>query len=420
MQLLIFVFLAHQFIGCAKPELPLVIRVLFGYDKDMLAHIDLDAFFASVEQRDHPKWRGKPLVVGFVTPQGNICNRGVVSAASYEARKYGIFSGMSLWEAKRRCKQLILVGGNFGKYQEASQKMYQILTGYSPNVELLSLDEAFISFEGCEAIYNNLVEVCQKIKDQVKSEIGITVSCGLASNKLVAKMASDFQKPDGLTVVPAGGEKAFLVPLPVIKLYGVGPAIFGKLAQLGIKTVGQLAGQDKNLLISLFGRYGQTLWLAANGIGQTAIDPLAKDAKSIGRSITFPQDSANISYLHQNLVYLACKVAAALQEEKLEGHSLTLTLRDHNFKTWSHQKVTVSPITTADQILKLSQNLLNTAWDRTILLRLLGISISHLWSNTGQLSLWENFEKRRILEETSSKIRDKFGFWSIRPASISQ
>lgn len=383
----------------------------------MIAHIDLDAFFASVEQRDHPKWQGKPLVVGFVTPQGNICNRGVVSAASYEARIYGIFSGMSLWEAKRRCKQLILVGGNFGKYEEASQKMYQILTDYSPSVELLSLDEAFVSFEGCEPIYSDLTLICQKIKDQVKSEIGITASIGLASNKLVAKMASDFAKPDGLTVVSCGGEKEFLAPLPIIKLYGVGPATFGKLAQLGIKTVGQLATQGKNSLISLFGKYGQTLWLAANGVGQTAIDP-PKDAKSIGRSITFPKDSANISYLHQNLVYLAYKVAAALQEEKLEGHCLTLTLRDQNFKTWSHQKVTAAPITTADQILETSKSLLTTAWDRIIFLRLLGISISHLCSNTGQLSLWENFERRKILEETTSKIRNKFGFWSIRPASI--
>lgn len=384
----------------------------------MIAHIDLDAFFASVEQRDHLQWRGKPLVVGFVTPQGNICNRGVVSAASYEARKYEIFSGMSLWEAKRRCKQLILVGGNFGKYEEASQKMYQILTGYSPSVELLSLDEAFISFEDCETIYDNLPKVCQQIKNQIKTQIGICASIGLASNKLVAKVASNFGKPNGLTVVPEGWEKVFLAPLAIDKLYGIGPAISSKLIKLGIETVGQLAGQDKNLLISLFGKYGQTLWLAANGVGQTAIDPLARDAKSISRSITFPQDSANTGYLHQNLVYLACKVAVALQEEKLEGHCLTLTLRDHNFKTWSHQKAVTNPIATADQILEISKSLLTAAWNRTILLRLLGISISHLWSNTGQLSLWENFEKRKILEETTSKIRNKFGFWSIKPASI--
>lgn len=382
----------------------------------MLAHIDLDAFFASVEQRDHPKWRGKPVVVGFVTPQGNICNRGVVSAASYEARKYGIFSGMSLWEAQRRCSNLILVGGNFGKYEEASQKMYQILTDYSPNVELLSLDEAFISFGGFEAVYNNLVEVCQKIKDQVELEIGITASIGLASNKLVAKMASDFQKPDGLTVVPVGAEKEFLAPLAIGKLYGVGPATAFKLTQLGIKTIGQLAALPQRRL-SFLGKYGETLSLAANGIGQTVINPVVPP-KSVGRSVTFPHNSADITYLHQNLVYLAQKVAAALREESLEGRCLALILRDQNFRTWSHQRALRIKLATVEQILNLAKKLLGETWDQRTPLRLLGIAVAHLTVESPQLSLWPEFEKVKTLATTVDKVRQKFGFWSIRPASI--
>ncbi len=383
----------------------------------VIAHLDLDAFFASIEIRDHPQLRGKPVVVGFVTPQGKYCNRGVVSAASYEVRKYGVHSGMSIWQAKMFCPELIIISGNFGKYEQASNQMYQIISQYSPDVEPLSLDEAFISFYGCEKLYKNLIKVCCEIKNRIKTEVGITGSIGLATNKLVAKVASDFEKPDGLTFVQKGEERQFLAPLPVEKLYGAGPAICAKLERFGIKTIGQLASCNKYFLIHLFGKYGQTLWYFANGVSETSISPPAA-AKSVGRSATFPKNSANLSYLHQNLTYLSEKVAQALREENVVGKCTTLTLRDENFRTWSHQQILRVNISTACEIRNLAKILLDETWDKITPLRLLGISISHLFLIPLQLPLWSTFEKRHVLEKAVSKIREKFGFWAVRPASI--
>lgn len=383
----------------------------------MIAHLDLDAFFASVEMRDHPQLRNKPVVVGFVTPQGNYCNRGVVSAASYESRVYGIHSGMSLWEAKLRCEELIIISGNFGKYEQASSQMYQIISSYSPAIERLSLDEAFISFYGCEKLYPDLPQVCMEIKEKIKTEIGITGSIGLATNKLVAKVASDFEKPDGLTVVPKGTEKEFLDPLSIDKLYGIGPAIGAKLEKLGIKIIGQLAAQDLNFLVYLFGKYGTTIWYFANGISDNTINP-PEPTKSVGRSTTFPRNSNDFSYLHQNLAYLSEKVATALRQENVAGCCISITLRDKDFRTWSHQRVLKTKISTANDLRKWAKILLIEAWDGTTPLRLLGISISHLAPVPQQLSLWQSLEKRKILEATVDKIRQKFGFWSVRPASI--
>ena len=379
----------------------------------MIAHLDLDAFFASVEQRDNPSLRGKPVVVGFATPQGNYCNRGVVSAASYEARAYGVHSGMSLWEAKRRCPRLIIIGGNFAKYQEASDKMYHIISRYSPAIEPLSLDEVFISFYECRDLYQDLLTVCQKMKREIKSEIGITASIGLASNKLVAKVASDFQKPDGLTLVGPGYEREFLAPLPCVKLYGIGPATTAKLARLGIKTVGELARVDRWVLVSIFGKYGEPLWYSANGLGSTKIAP-PRPAKSVSRSTTFPVDSRDYDYLVKNLVYLSEKVVATILAEQVEGYCLILTLRDKDFKTWSHQRVLRTAISTADQILYFAKKLLLEAWNQITPLRLLGITISHLAPVSSQLSLLGS----KDLQEATFEIRKKFGFWSIRPASI--
>lgn len=384
----------------------------------MVAHLDLDAFFASIEIRDHPQLKGKPVVVGFVTPQGQYCNRGVVSAASYEVRKSGVHSGMSLWEAKQLCPELIIISGNFGKYEKASFQVYQIISDYSPDIEPLSLDEAFISFYDCEKLYSgDFAKVCKEIKEKIKTEIGITGSIGLASNKVVAKVASDFEKPDGLTVVPKGEEGKFLAPLPVEKLYGAGPRICAKLTQLGIKTIGQLANKDCNFLVYLFGKYGETLWYFANGVSDTKITP-SEAAKSIGRSSTFPVNSINLSYLHQNLTYLSEKVAAAMREENVVGKCISLTLRDWDFRTWSHQKVLKSAVSDPCEIRNLAKQLLAEAWDGITSLRLLGISVSHLAPIPQQLRLWQNFGQRRALEVAVDEIREKFGFWSIRPASI--
>jgi len=384
----------------------------------MIAHLDLDAFFASVEQRDHPQLVGKPVIVGFVTPQGTVCNRGVVSAASYEIRKYGVCSGMSLWEAKKRCPSAIIISGNFAKYDEASQKMYQIIGDYTPKIEPLGLDEAFLDFGGCEDLYHHdLVAVCWEIKKRIKKEIGITGSVGLASNKIVAKVASDFQKPDGLTVVPKGDEAEFLAPLVVERLYGVGPKICQPLYQIGIKTIGDLASIPPEILKSWFGVYGVILWQWANGIDSRQVLPLPPP-KSVGRSITFPKNSRNRNYLLANLRYLAEKVAAQMRQEGVVGYCITVSIRQDDFQTYSHQKTFIAPLSSAQEIFEAGKHLLNEAWDQKTVLRLIGINVSHFDLRPEQLTIFGSSSKRRLIEEKMDKIREKFGFWSIRPASL--
>ena len=383
----------------------------------MLAHFDLDAFFASCEIRDHPELAGKPMVVAFVTPQGNHCNRGVVSAASYEVRKYGVRSGMSLWEAKKLCLNLVIISGNFAKYSKSSAKMYQIFNRYTPYVEPLSLDEAFLDFVGCEVIYPDLLKTCQQIKSDIKSEIGITASCGIASCKVVAKVASDFQKPDGLTFVPKGKEAEFLAPLSINKLYGVGPKIEAVLKQIGVETIGDLSSLPCQFLQAVFGKYGVTIWTWANGIDNRQVIP-PPPAKSISKSTTFTKNSADLKFILANLLYLSENVSAALRTEKVVGRCVTVTVRYHNFLTQSHQKVFKHTIGSTKEVYSVSRHLLLECWDQKMLLRLIGVTVSDFEVQNQQLSLFIDFNKRRALESVLDQVRTKYGFWAIRPASL--
>jgi len=384
----------------------------------MIAHLDLDAFFVSVEQRDHPELRNQPVIVGFVTPQGMICNRGVVSAASYEVRKFGVYSGMSLWEAKKRCPDIIIISGNFGKYNEASKRMYEIIENYTPKIEPLGLDEVFMDFDDCEEFYNHdLTAVCQEIKERIKKKIGITGSIGLASNKVVAKVASEFQKPNGLTVVPFGKEAAFLAPLAVEKLYGVGPKIAQLLDLINIKTIGDLASIPMVVLKSWFGVFGEILSQRASGIDLRKVLPLSPP-KSISRSITFSKDSNNRNYLLVNLRYLTEKIASQMRQEGVVSYCATVSIRNSDFQTYSHQKMFNHPLSSAKEIFEAVSFLLDEIWNQKTVLRLIGVSVSSLDSRLEQLTIFDNLTKRRAVEEEMDKIRKKFGFWSIRPASL--
>lgn len=384
----------------------------------MIAHLDLDAFFASVEKRDHPELAGKPVIVGFVTPQGTKCNRGVVSAASYEIRKFGVFSGMSLWEAKKRCPKAIVVTGNSGKYDQASKQMYQIIENYTPKIEPVGIDEAFLDFSGCEDLYHhNLPRVCAEIKKRIKDEVGITASVGLAACKVVAKVASAFLKPDGLTVVPPGKEADFLSLLPVEKLYGVGPQIARPLLTIGVATIGDLASVPREILVSWFGAIGGVLWQWANGVDSRLVQPPPK-AKSIGRSTTFPENSSDHRHILAQLRYLCEKIAVMMRREKVVGYCSCVSIRHANFQTFSHQKIQNFPLSSAKEIFETAKNLLNEAWDQKTVLRLIGVSVSHFNFRPEQLTFFNDSEKRRVVEEKMDKIREKYGFWSIHPASL--
>lgn len=385
----------------------------------MIFHIDLDAFFAAIEIRDNPALKGKPVLVGHTDPQGKWCQRGVVATCSYEARHYGVSSGMPLFKALKLCPGAIVVQGHFKKYNLASQKMYQLFAGYTPQIEPVGIDEAYLSFYGFEEFYNNnLIDVARRIKNDIKNQIGITASVGIAQNKVVAKIASGFQKPDGLTHIPKGREKEFLAPLPIGKLFGIGPALERKLKLLGIELVSDLQKQSPLYIKNLFGKYGELIWSWANGIDDREITQPAS-AKSVGRSITLSSNSEDIKYLKATLFYLCQKIAKELHEENLEGKCVTVTVRYANFSTISHQTNLSSPIASAWEIYYESSKLFDELWRGTPL-RLVGIRISY-FENQKQLSL--NFDSKQKLpdmENSLEKIREKFGFWSIYPASLKQ
>jgi len=383
----------------------------------MIFHIDLDAFFASIEQRDNPNLLGKPVLVGHTDPQGRMCHRGVVATCSYEARAFGIKSGMPVFEALKLCPNAILVCGNFEKYRKAAKKMYQIFANYTDQIEPIGLDEAFLSFYGFEEFYNHdFLAVAKNIKKEIKEKIGITASCGIAQNKVVAKIASDFKKPDGLTFISKGQEKEFLSPLPVGKLYGVGSSIEKKLTEMGITTIGQFAGLDAKTAKLILGKYGETLWFWANGIDEKRILP-PSPIKSIGQSQTLPFNTDNPNFINAVLLFLCQKIASELRQENLKGKCLTILIRYTDLTFCSHQKKLRSPVFLTKEIFQISKALLNEFWDKRAI-RLIGVKIS-CFESQDQLEFEAmNKERQEKLEKTVDKLREKYGFWTIYPASL--
>lgn len=382
----------------------------------MLLHIDLDAFFASVEQRDNPSLRGKPIIVG-----GPSISRGVVATASYEAREFGIYSGMPLFRAKILCPQAILVPGNFAKYEIASEQFSNICSEYSPIVEQVSLDELYLDLAGTESLYTAR-DAAQKIQRRVEQEIGITCSVGIALQKTLAKLASGFKKPNGITEVPVGGEKEFLAPLPVSDLPGCGRQTQKFLKDLGISTVGDLSKMPKEHVEILLGLSGLHLWKVANGADDSRVVPPA-DAKSASRSTTFPFDTNDRGFIEGMLFYLSHKIAQDLRSAKVAGRCICLTVRTSNFTTTSMQYTVGESISTAREIFSIGKTLLDKLWDGATQLRLIGIGVSHLDRAKAQIDLFGKMELREKwsdIEQALDKIRKKHGFLSIMPLSVSK
>ena len=250
-----------------------------------ILHVDLDAFFAAVEQRDRPELRGKPVIVGGVPP-----GRGVVSAASYEARAFGVHSAMSVTEAFRRCPHGVFLPVDGRRYQQASRDVMAILRRFTPLVEPISIDEAFLDVTGSRPLFGEGAAIAASIKAAVRDDVGLTASVGVATTKLVAKIASDLRKPDGLVVVAPGDEAAFLAPLPIWRLWGVGEKTATALAEYGVRTIGDLAALSPDLLVRRFGKHGGSLASRAMGMDDDPVhegDP----AKSVGHETTFDVDT---------------------------------------------------------------------------------------------------------------------------------
>jgi DNA polymerase-4 len=372
----------------------------------------MDAFYASVEQRDRPGLRGLPVIVG-ATPGG----RGVVSAASYEARRFGVRSAMPISRAVRLCPHGVYLPVDMDKYQRVSAEIMAILGDFSPLVEPVSVDEAFIDLSGTTALFGPPDETVRRIKTRIRAETGLTASAGLAANKFVAKVASDLRKPDGLVIVPPGTEATFLRPLAVERLWGVGRVLAVALAGLGIATIGQLQAMPASTLVRRFGEHGRELHDLAFGRDDRPVEP-STPAKSIGAETTFGVDGRDPERLRRTLRRHAERVARQLREERLAAARVTLKLRYADFRTLTRSH-TGDPTQDGLDLYRRALVLL----DREAVtepIRLIGLSASSLGpAGQGQLPLLDPVAVRRArLGPVVDRLTARFGEGTVQPASL--
>jgi DNA polymerase-4 len=381
-----------------------------------ILHCDLDAFYASVEQRDHPEYRGKPVIVGGTGPT----ERGVVMAASYEARVFGVRSAMPLAIAGRLCPDGIYVPGDFDRYVDASDAVMAIFEELTPLVEPISLDEAFLDVTATEHLFGGAVAMGRQIKRSVRERCGLVVSVGVATNKLCAKVGSDLRKPDGFVVVPAGGEAAFLAPLPLERLWGVGPKTREVLAGWDLRTIGQLAAFDRSALETRLGEHGSDIWERANGIDEGEVGT-GHVPKSVGHSHTFGENTLDPAKIESTLLRLSEGVGRRLRDHSLRGRTITMTLRVAPFETRTRQR-TLGEATSDDvTIFRIARQLLRAALaedregGRTSPVRLIGVSVSQV-SAGEQLGLFDSARHAR-LNAALDAVRARFGDDALDRAS---
>ena len=375
-----------------------------------IMHVDLDAFFASVEQALNPDLKGKPVVVG-----GKPHRRGVVAAASYEARAFGLHSGMPLTTASRLCPQAIFIEGNFSRYRAASRRFMAILADFSPYLEPLGLDEAYLDATGFESLHGSIRQMAAAIKKRIKDELGLIASIGIASGKVVAKVAADLSKPDGLLEVPPGKEGAFLAPLPIDKLPGIGKKSQQVLTGLGVGTIGQLATLPLTVLKSCFGAYGEILHNYANGIDDRRVEPPG-EAKSISRETTFAKDTTNSTLLKATLRYLGEQVGSDLRQRNKLARCIAIKLRYADFTTITRQQTLSRPTDTDQTIFDTGCRLLDKELARERQpVRLIGIGVSHLVEAGRQPDMLDSStEKLERITAAIDRIRNKYGFTAIQ------
>jgi DNA polymerase-4 len=380
-----------------------------------ILHLDMDAFFAAVEQRDRPELRGKPVIIG-ADPQGGR-GRGVVSTASYEARRFGVGSAMPISQAYRLCPQGIYVPPDMDKYARESERLMEILGRASDLVEPISIDEAFLDVTGSARALGDGQTIARRLKDEIRREQQLTASVGVAGCKLVAKIASDMQKPDGLVVVPPGTEAAFLAPLPVRRLWGVGPKLEEQLAKLGIVTIGGLAALDPGRLARRLGTHGQELQRLARGEDDREVSPEVARAKSLGQEHTYDRDTADKTRLRATLLSLADAVAARLRSHGLRGRTITLKYRDEGFHTTTHARTLREPTDSGTTLFDVAWALFGEV-HRGEKVRLLGIYASHFGAEREQLELFATPAEQAPLDRLRDEVVRRFGDEAITRASL--
>ncbi len=380
----------------------------------LVCHVDMDAFFVSVEELFDPSLKGKPVVVG-----GKADQRGVVAAASYAARKFGVHSAMPLRTAARLCPQAIFVDGHPERYREFSKKIFQILNGFSPQVEMASIDEAYLDLTGTERLHGPALRAAHSLHETIRETTALRCSLGLASSRLVAKVSSDQAKPNGVLYIVPGQEARFLGPLHVRKIPGVGKKTEESLHKLGIRRVGDLAALEESFLRSHFGVWG--LALAGKAKGEDAggwFDAeigADGDPKSISHEHTFGEDTANGDRLETTLLKLSEMVAKRLREHRLYARTIQLKLRDEDFSTITRAQSLDHATQLDREVAAAVIGLFRQAWDGKTPIRLLGVHASGLQDSEGQMNLLEEPNTARLREAFRSvdHIRNRFGAASI-------
>jgi DNA polymerase-4 len=380
-----------------------------------ILHVDMDAFFAAVEQRDRPELRGKPVIVG-ADPRGGR-GRGVVSTASYEARRFGVASAMPISEAWRRCPQGVYLHPDMEKYARESERIMEVFHRFTDLVEPISIDEAFLDVTGSARAMGTGEEIGRKLKDSIRRETELAASVGVATSMLVAKIASDMRKPDGLVVVPPGTEASFLGPLPVRRLWGVGPKMEDALAKLGVVTIGDLAALAPARLERRLGTHGFDLQRLARGEDDRAVISEGAEAKSLGQEHTYGQDTSDPERLRATLLQIADGVAGRLRAHGLRARTVTLKYRDEDFHTTTHAR-TLDEATDAGNALFRAASELFAEVHRGKKVRLLGIYASHFGEGTPQLGLFEQPKAPSPADRVRDEVRRRFGEEAITRASL--
>jgi DNA polymerase-4 len=378
----------------------------------LILHVDMDAFFVSVEELYRPELKGKAVIVG-----GDPDQRGVVAAASYEARKFGVHSAMSLAIAKSLCPHAIFLHGQREKYQKHSEHIHTIFCRYTPVVEMVSIDEAYLDFSGSERLYRNSFHLAHSLRLEILKQTGLSASIGVSRSRLVSKVASDLAKPAGILHVWPGLEPVFLAPLPIRKLPGVGQKTEEHLHALGIMMVGDLARVGREYLVQSFGLWGESLYQKSQGL-ETAHFEFHDEPKSISHETTFDQDTSEPELLQRTLVWLVQKVAHRLREHGMFAKTVTVKIRDFKFRTVTRSESLNHATQLDEEILKLASSLFATYWDGQRKIRLLGVALSNLSFGLFQEPLFEKSHRDRLgrLYEAADKVREKFGFNSVTSA----
>jgi DNA polymerase IV len=383
--------------------------MLMPNNNRIIGHIDMDAYFASVEQKCNPLLRGQPIIV---TGDG----RTVVTTASYEARKYGVKTAMTVPEARRLCPKVIIVRGNQAKYIDTTLRIHKILIEFTDRIESYSIDEFFLDLSDFE----DYLSVTRAMKNRIKNEIGITCSIGIAPNKLLAKLASDMHKPDGLTIIKPSEVAGILAKLPIEKLCGIGGKTTVYLNGLGVKTAQDLGRMPLSALKDHFGICAQQMKNMGQGIDTAPVKMCweIEPAKSIGHSYTLPIDTFDLQIVNSYLLMQCEKVSTRLRKANLMGRTVSLVLRFSDFSTFVKQKSIELYIKMADDIFNVAGAILKGFCPFPKAVRMVGVSISNLSPDYGQAALFETIRKKDKLADVVMGLNDKYGEFTVKPASL--